>query len=86
MFVTYGPYTKTVGRRLSGSFIVERDDCDALVDVARVLTQAHPLVVQKVIRKFGRTAVGCSPVGRARRARTLGCVRVSPGGKTSTST
>ena len=41
--LTEGPYAESV-EQISGFFIVRCDDYDALVDAARVLTRAHPVV------------------------------------------
>ncbi len=41
--VTDGPYTESV-EQISGFFLVTCDDYDALVEAARVLTRAHPVV------------------------------------------
>lgn len=41
--VTEGPYAETV-EQLSGFYVVTCDDHDALVEAARVLTDAHPVV------------------------------------------
>jgi hypothetical protein len=41
--VTDGPYAESV-EQLSGFFLVRCDDPDALVDAARVLLEAHPVV------------------------------------------
>ena len=41
--VTDGPFAETV-EQMSGFFLVSCDDHDALVDAARVLTRAHPVV------------------------------------------
>jgi hypothetical protein len=43
VLVTDGPFAETV-EQLSGFYIVACDDYDALVDAARVLTRAHPVV------------------------------------------
>jgi hypothetical protein len=43
VLVTDGPFAETV-EQLSGFYIVTCDDYDALVDAARVLTRAHPVV------------------------------------------
>ena len=41
--VTEGPFAESV-EQLSGFFLVSCDDYDALVEAARVLTRAHPVV------------------------------------------
>ena len=41
--VTDGPYAESV-EQISGFFLVTCDDHDALVEAARVLTRAHPVV------------------------------------------
>ena len=41
--VTDGPYAETV-EQLSGFYLVTCDDHDALVEAAKVLTRAHPVV------------------------------------------
>jgi hypothetical protein len=49
--VTDGPYTESV-EQLSGFFIVTCDDYDALVEVAQVLTRAHPVVEIRPVMEF----------------------------------
>lgn len=49
--LTHGPYTPGVGQ-LSGFFIVSCDDYDALVDIARVLTRAHPVVEIRPVQQY----------------------------------
>jgi hypothetical protein len=41
--VSDGPYAETV-EQISGFYLVTCDSYDALVDAARVLTRAHPVV------------------------------------------
>ena len=43
VLVTNGPYAETV-EQLSGFYVVTCDDYDALVEAAKVLTRAHPVV------------------------------------------
>jgi hypothetical protein len=49
--VSEGPYTESV-EQLSGFFIVTCDDYDALVEAARVLTRAHPVVEIRPVKEF----------------------------------
>ena len=49
--VTDGPFAESV-EQLSGFFIVTCDDYDALVDAARVLTRAHPVVEIRPVQEF----------------------------------
>ncbi len=51
VLVTEGPYTESV-EQLSGFFLVTCDDYDALVDAARVLTRAHPVVEIRPVKEF----------------------------------
>jgi hypothetical protein len=51
VMVTEGPYAESV-EQLSGFFIVNCDDYDALVEAARVLTRAHPVVEIRPVKKF----------------------------------
>jgi hypothetical protein len=51
VLVTEGPYTESV-EQLSGFFIVTCDDYDVLVDSARVLTRAHPVVEIRPVKEF----------------------------------
>lgn len=41
--VTHGPFAESV-EQLSGFYVVTCDDYDTLVEAARVLTRAHPVV------------------------------------------
>src|SRR3954454_18842621 len=41
--VTEGPFVES-GKQLSGFFIVTCDDYQSVVDAARILTRAHPVV------------------------------------------
>jgi hypothetical protein len=49
--VTDGPYAETV-EQLSGFFTVTCDDYDALVEAARVLVRAHPVVEIRPVEEF----------------------------------
>ncbi len=49
--VTDGPFAESV-EQLSGFFIVTCDDYDALVDAARILTRAHPVVEIRPVQEF----------------------------------
>ena len=49
--VTEGPYAESV-EQLAGFFLVSCDDYDALVDAARVLTRAHPVVEIRPVEEF----------------------------------
>jgi hypothetical protein len=49
--VTEGPYAESV-EQLSGFFVVTCDDYDALVEAARVLTRAHPVVEIRPVAEF----------------------------------
>jgi hypothetical protein len=51
VLVSEGPYTESV-EQLSGFFIVTCDDYDALVEAARVLTRAHPVVEIRPVKEF----------------------------------
>ena len=51
VLVTDGPYAESV-EQLSGFFIVTCDEYDALVDAARVLTRAHPVVEIRPVQEF----------------------------------
>ena len=51
VLVTEGPYAESV-EQLSGFFIVTRHDYDALVEVAQVLTRAHPVVEIRPVKEF----------------------------------
>jgi hypothetical protein len=49
--VSNGPYVASPGQ-LSGFFVVTCDDYDELVDAARVLTRAHPVVEIRPVKEF----------------------------------
>ncbi|HEX5088130.1 MAG TPA: YciI family protein [Nocardioides sp.] len=49
--VTEGPFAETV-EQLSGFFIVTCDDYDALVEAAKVLVRAHPVVEIRPVKEF----------------------------------
>ena len=49
--VTEGPFAESV-EQLSGFFIVTCDDYDALVEAARGLTRAHPVVEIRPVQEF----------------------------------
>lgn len=49
--VTEGPYAESV-EQLSGFFVVTCDDYDALVECARVLVRAHPVVEIRPVAEF----------------------------------
>ena len=49
--VTEGPATRS-DQQLSGFFIVSCDDYDALVDAARVLVRAHPVVEIRPVEEY----------------------------------
>jgi hypothetical protein len=49
--VTDGPFAESV-EQLSGFFLVTCDDYDALVEAARVLTRAHPVVEIRPVAEF----------------------------------
>ena len=49
--VTDGPFTESV-EHLSGFYIVTCDDYDALVEAARVLVRAHPVVEIRPVEEF----------------------------------
>ena len=49
--VTDGPFAETV-EQISGFFIVTCDDYDALVEAAKVLVRAHPVVEIRPVREF----------------------------------
>lgn len=49
--VTDGPYAESV-EQLAGFFIVTCDDYDALVESARVLTRAHPVVEIRPVEEY----------------------------------
>jgi hypothetical protein len=51
VLVTEGPYAESV-EQLSGFFLVTCDDYDALVEAARVLTRAHPVVEIRPVAEF----------------------------------
>jgi hypothetical protein len=51
VLVSDGPYTESV-EQLSGFFIVTCDDYDVLVEAARVLTRAHPVVEIRPIQEY----------------------------------
>ena len=49
--VTEGPFAESV-EQLSGFFIVTCDDFDALVEAARILPRAHPVVEIRPVKEF----------------------------------
>jgi hypothetical protein len=49
--VTDGPYAESA-EQLSGFFIVTCAEYDALVETARILTRAHPVVEIRPIKEF----------------------------------
>jgi len=49
--VTQGPFAESV-EQLSGFFMVTCDDYDALVEAARVLVRAHPVVEIRPVQEF----------------------------------
>jgi len=49
--VTEGPYAESV-EQLSGFYIVTCDDYDALVEAAKVLLRAHPVVEIRPVEEF----------------------------------
>jgi hypothetical protein len=51
VLVTDGPFLESV-EQLSGFFIVTCDDYDSLVEAARVLTRAHPVVEIRPVAEF----------------------------------
>lgn len=51
VLVSDGPFTKSA-EQLSGFFIVTCDDYDSLVDAARILTRAHPVVEIRPVAEF----------------------------------
>ena len=51
VLVTEGPFAESV-EQLSGFFIVTCDDYDSLVEAARVLTRAHPVVEIRPVKEF----------------------------------
>jgi len=51
VLVTDGPFAESV-EQLSGFFTVSCDDYDALVEAARVLTRAHPVVEIRPVAEF----------------------------------
>lgn len=51
VLITDGPFVESV-EQLSGFFIVTCDDYDALVEAARVLTRAHPVVEIRPVAQF----------------------------------
>lgn len=51
VLVTDGPFAESV-EQISGFFIVNCDDYDALVEAAQILTQAHPVVEIRLIEEF----------------------------------
>jgi hypothetical protein len=51
VLVTDGPYTEAT-EQLSGFFIVTCDDYDVLVEAARGLTRAHPVVEIRPVQEF----------------------------------
>jgi len=51
VLVTDGPFAESV-EQLSGFFIVTCDDYDSLVEAARVLTRAHPVVEIRPVAQF----------------------------------
>jgi hypothetical protein len=50
-FVTEGPFAESV-EQLSGFYLVSCDDYDALVEAARVLLRAHPVVEIRPVEEF----------------------------------
>ena len=51
VLVTEGPFAESA-EQLSGFFIVTCDDYDALVEAARILTRAHPVVEIRPVKEF----------------------------------
>jgi len=51
VLVTEGPYAESA-EQLSGFFVVSCDEYDALVEAARVLTWAHPVVEIRPVQEF----------------------------------
>lgn len=51
VLVTEGPFAESV-EQLSGFFIVTCDEYDALIEAARVLTRAHPVVEIRPVKEF----------------------------------
>jgi hypothetical protein len=51
VLVTDGPFAESV-EQLSGFFIVSCDDYDALVEAAKVLVRAHPVVEIRPVKEF----------------------------------
>jgi hypothetical protein len=51
VLVTEGPFAESV-EQLSGFFVVTCDDYDALVEAARILTRAHPVVEIRPVKEF----------------------------------
>src|SRR3954453_3123063 len=51
VLVTEGPFTETV-EQLSSFYVVTCDDYDTLVEAARVLTRAHPVVEIRPVEEF----------------------------------
>ena len=49
--ITEGPFAETV-EKMSGFFIVSCDDYDGLVEAARVLTRAHPIVEIRPVEEY----------------------------------
>ena len=51
VLVTDGPFAEST-EQLSGFFLVTCDDYDALVDAARVLVRAHPVVEIRPVQEY----------------------------------
>jgi len=51
VLVTDGPFAEAA-EQLSGFFVVTCDDYDALVEAARVLTRAHPVVEIRPVQEY----------------------------------
>ena len=51
VLVTDGPYAESV-EQLSGFFLVTCDEYDVLVEAARILTRAHPVVEIRPVKEF----------------------------------
>ncbi len=51
VLVTDGPFAEST-EQLSGFFVVTCDDYDALVDAARVLVRAHPVVEIRPVQEY----------------------------------
>ncbi len=51
VLVTDGPFAESV-EQISGFFIVSCDDYDALVEAAKVLSRAHPVVEIRPVEEF----------------------------------